>query len=156
MTLEERLSAALQAVAEEFIAAYALMGTLGSLTTVEKNSLVLAINELNTAAELSNFIVDPSGDIQALKDELLGGASTDYDTLQELMTAINTNQNGLTTILASLSNRVRFDAVQTLDATQKLTANTNIASASVVAMGNLDTDFAGIFNTATAGLFVPA
>lgn len=82
--------------------------------------------------------------IQTAKNEILGGASSAYDTLLELESALSSNDSSITNLLTAVGNRVRYDAAQSLTSTQynQACANLNI--------GNPDTDFVGVFNAALA------
>lgn len=113
---------------------------------------------------------------QAVKNELLGGAGTAYDTLKELADLITTNASSIEALRALAAGHVKYDAAQSLTDTQKAQARTNIAAASssehtalanrvtsaeTAITGNstaitnlelfvegLDTDFAAIFRAA--------
>lgn len=150
MTLEERLIAAMQAVADEFKLVYSKLGDTGTLTTTDKASLVAAINELESFAVTGHFNVDPNGEIAALKTALINGAGTDYDTLHEIYNSNLLDANGLVALLTSVNNLVRYDAVQALTDTQKTTARTNIG---VVPRSLIDFDYAARFNQLTVHLF---
>ncbi len=115
---------------------------LSALTTTSKTSLVSAINELQGAIASATGINDASTGTGAtwsaskiieelgdLKSEILGGAGSAFDTLQELATLIGENDGDITGILTALDNRVRFDAAQTLTAPQKTQALANIGAA---------------------------
>lgn len=134
-------------------------GDLTSLTTTAKTSLVSAINEINVAlgsaganindaATNGNTTETWSADkifdtIEAakiaVKSDLTNGASTALDTLSELAAALGNDANFATTIATGLSNRVRFDAAQTLSAGQKTQACANIG------IGEPDSDFVAIY-----------
>ena len=123
-------------------------GDLSALTTTQKASLVLAINELK--AELgtidANLIDDsaPSSTktyssskivseiqtkCQEVKDALLGGAGDAYDTLQELATLISTNKDAIDALTELAGSHVRYDQEQELSPEQKTQARTNIGAA---------------------------
>lgn len=89
----------------------------------------------------------------ALKAEILGAAGAAYDTLEELKTyvdALDTADEGqIGAITTALASRVRTDtAAQGLDATQQSNARTNISVYSKVEIGDPETDFVAVFNTA--------
>ena len=128
-------------------------GNLSALTTTQKASLVLAINELK--AELgtidANLIDDstPSSTktyssskivseiqtkCQEVKDALLGGAGEAFDTLKELADLIEQNQDLIESLQTLAGSHVRYDAAQELSPQQKTQARSNIGAAD-------DTDF---------------
>ena len=123
-------------------------GDLSALTTTQKASLVLAINELK--AELgtvdANLIDDsaPSSTktyssskivseiqtkCQEVKDALLGGAGEAFDTLKELADLIEQNQDLIESLQTLAGSHVRYDAAQELSPQQKTQARTNIGAA---------------------------
>lgn len=123
-------------------------GNLSALTTTQKASLVLAINELK--AELgtidSNLIDDstPSSTktyssskivseiqtkCQEVKDALLGGAGEAFDTLKELADLIEQNQDLIESLQTLAGSHVRYDAAQELSPQQKTQARSNIGAA---------------------------
>lgn len=71
---------------------------------------------------------------QAVKNELLGGAGTAFDTLKELADLISANGSSIETLQSLAAGHVKFDGAQTLTDTQKTQARNNIgaADASVV------------------------
>lgn len=153
-------------------------GTLASLTTSDKSSLVAAINELDagiapdasttvkgiaeiaTLAEVATGtdttrFVTPEGVRQerlALKSEILGaGVPAALDTLDELAAALADDASFSATVTTALGNRVRVDtAAQGLDSTQKSNARTNIDVYSKTELGDPETDLAAAYATAKA------
>lgn len=67
---------------------------------------------------------------QAVKNELLDGAGTAYDTLKELGALIETNKDAIEALEALAAGHVQYDKAQTLTDAQKKTARTNIGAAS--------------------------
>lgn len=139
-----------------------------ALITTAKGNLVAAINEvksqanslaasggatINDAATTSasqtysiNKIVTSIAEARAaVKAEILGGAGAAYDTLKELEDLFASTGADLSGITTALGNRVRFDAVQSLTAPQKVTANANMGSLSLVQSGDPDTNLVTIF-----------
>lgn len=130
---------------------------LSSLTTTQKTSLVAAINELKTAISSigTPLVINDSttnstevwsstkvaAAITQAKSDLVNGAGTALDTLQELATALGNDANFASTVTTGLSLRLRFDAAQTLTAGQKTQACTNLG------IGEPDTDFVTTFNS---------
>ncbi|MFE7747313.1 hypothetical protein [Nocardia sp. NPDC057455] len=93
---------------------------------------------------------DTAAAITAELDALVAGAPGTLDTLTEIAAALGNNPDAITEILAALGNRVRVDAAQTLDATQRATARTNIDVYSKAEIGDITTDFVAAFNAAIA------
>lgn len=124
-------------------------GDLSALTTTQKASLVVAINELKSAigsVDLSALIDDttPSADktyssskiaseiaakCQEVKNALLGGAGDAYDTLKELADLIEQNKGLIESLQELAGAHVRYDAAQELSPEQKTQARTNIGAA---------------------------
>lgn len=124
-------------------------GNLTALTTSQKASLVLAINELNSAIsqiDISKVIEDAqtSADktwssnkivseittkCNEVKTALLGGAGDAYDTLQELATLIEDNKELIDSLQELAGAHVRYDAAQQLSPEQKTQARSNIGAA---------------------------
>lgn len=167
MSLETKIISLAQAIGADIKTARTERGTLSSLSTTAKSNLVAAINELHTAVQSISAgaagINDSAGDgnttetwsankiydtIEAAKaaviNSVTNGAGTALDTLAELAAALGNDPNFAATIATGLSNRVRFDAAQTLDSTQKSQACANIG------VGNPEHDFVGDYNTAKA------
>lgn len=63
---------------------------------------------------------------QAVKNDLLGGAGTAYDTLKELADLIETNKTAIEALQALAAGHVKYDAAQDLTDEQKAQARTNI------------------------------
>jgi hypothetical protein len=164
-SLSDRIKSLALDVAADIKTLTANQGSLTSLTTTAKTSLVAAINELKTAiaglsgggAEIDDDADGESTDtavtwsaykiltkIDAAIDALKGGASSAYDTLKELEEELSGQDTALSQLLTAVNNRVRYDAAQTLTAAQKTTACTNIG------IGEPDTDFVAIYTAAKA------
>lgn len=149
-----------------------IIGLLANLTTTDKSSVVAAINELrgsisgagavinDTSASNSSVysssktateIVNASA---ALKTELLGGAGPTIDTLKEiadLLVASDVNDdNALAALTTAVGNRIRFDAAQTLTAPEKVQANANLGSVSLVQLGDPAHSYKTVFTAALA------
>lgn len=166
-SLQDRLTTLTQAIAGDVKTLLANQGSLPALDTTAKGSLVLAINELQaevlaatgggatindtatagntTSAWSANKIFN---ELAATKASILGGASPAYDTLVELQGELQNQDSAVASILTALGFRVRFDVAQTLTVLEQAQANTNMASASLVQIGNPDTDLVAIYNTA--------
>ena len=161
MTLEARVVALAQAIGTDVKTLTTAVGSLGSLTTTAKSSLVAAINEIAQAAASATGIDDGvtgaastwsstkiSSEISGAVSDLVGGAGAALDTLKELADALGNDPSFATTIATQIANRVRFDDVQVLTAPQKAQACDNIGAASLVATGDLDRDFAAAYTAA--------
>lgn len=169
-TLESRLNALAAAIGADIKTLTTKQGDLTALTTTAKGNLVAAINELKTliggaGAQINDtagdgntsvtWSADKIGDtitaaIASLRTELTAGAAAALDTFAELAAALNNDPSFATTIATGLSNRVRFDAAQTLDTTQKAQARSNIGAADATLFGNTDADLVAAYNTAKA------
>ena len=109
MSLATRIESLVIRVAQEFNDVRATAGSLASLSTNDKSSLVAAINELK-AAVLSAMAIDDNqiattstyssnkivSLLDALKADILGGADAAYDTLVEIQQAL---QNGTSPVI---------------------------------------------------------
>ena len=161
MTLEARVVALAQAIGTDVKTLTTAVGSLGSLTTTAKSSLVAAINEIAQAAASATGIDDGvtgasstwssnkiSSEISGAISDLVGGAGAALDTLKELADALGNDPSFATTIATQIANRVRFDDVQVLTAPQKAQACDNIGAASLAVTGDLDRDFAAAYTAA--------
>lgn len=164
MSLETQIIALAQAIGADIKDVRTKHGDLTSLTTVAKGNLVAAINELkaalgsagaaiNDAATNGATTVTWSADkifdtIEAaklaVKSDLTNGAAAALDTLSELAAALGNDPSFAATMATALTNRVRYDAVQTLTAPQQLQACSNIG------VGNPERNFATDYATAKA------
>lgn len=164
MSLETRIIALAEAIGGDVKTLTTKQGDLTALSTTAKSNLVSAINEL--AASIGGAgatINDSAGDgnttvtwsankihdtIEAAKvavtNSLTNGAGAALDTLSELAAALNNDPSFSTNIATQIANRVRFDAVQTLDTAQKLQACTNIG------IGDPESNYVTVYNTAKA------
>ena len=162
MSLQTQIHSLVIRIADEFKAVYSNIGSLASLSTIDKSSLVAAINELEATITSAALIddLDPgstastysSSKIVTLLDDLrtniLGGADPAYDTLLELQQAIENDQTGIAAITAALDVRVRFDAPQALTAPEQAQALSNIGAIASSAIGDPETDFVVLFEAA--------
>jgi len=161
MSLATRIESLVIRVAQEFNDVRAKAGNLANLTTTDKSNLVAAINELK-AAVVSSAVIDDANIattstysstkivslLDALKTEILGGADAAYDTLVEIQQLLQNGTSGLDALLAAVNNRVRFDAAQTLTASEQAQARSNIGAVAASDVGNTDTDFVAVFEGA--------
>lgn len=164
MTMETRLIALAQAIGADIKALTTKQGDLTSLSTTAKGDLVSALNEMYTLlGSAGASINDTAGNGNttetwsadkifdtieaaklAVKSDLTNGAAAALDTLSELAAALGNDPSFAATMATALTNRVRYDAVQTLTAPQQLQACSNIG------VGNPERDFATDYATAKA------
>lgn len=171
MTLEQRLISLAQAIGTDVKSIRAAAGTLSSLNTTNKASLVAAINELQAlvSGSAGATINDTAGDgattvtwsankifdtieaaKAAVKSDLTNGAGAALDTLAELAAALGNDPNFSATLATQIANRVRFDAAQTLTAPQQTQARANIGAQSAAAIGDPDRDLVADYTAAKA------
>ena len=163
MSLQTRIESLVIRIAQEFNTLNGKTGTLASLTTTDKSSLVAAINELQSAIVSGTGIDDANVALTTtysstkivtlldmLKAEILGGADAAYDTLIEIQQLLQDGTSGLDALLAAINNRVRFDAAQTLTVIEQQQARENIGAIALAAIGDADTDFVVVFEGALA------
>lgn len=102
---------------------------------------------INTAvgsvkSELTDMII---ADVAKVKSDILGaGVPETLDTLAEIADKLNGDAALVANMSVAINNRVRFDEEQVLSSEQKTIACTNIG------IGEPDTDFVAIYNTAKA------
>ena len=145
-------------------------GSLTALTTGQKASLVLAINELKAALDAidvqavindsaasgtttysSNKIVSEiNAKCQEVKDALLGGAGEAYDTLKELSDLIATNKDAIAALQKLAGAHVRYDQAQTIAPEKQQIARSNIGAASAEELAGVKTTAESANSTATA------
>lgn len=141
------LTEAFSLIAADIKALETAIGNLATLTTTDKASLPGAINELvsriNTIQLAAGEILDTAGvgdaahtwsadkiitQLNELKNDILGGASTLWDTLQEVEVWAADKETLLSQLIGKIANRVAFDAPQTLTDDQKKQACANIGA----------------------------
>jgi hypothetical protein len=148
-TLNQQIQALATQVGSDVKTLIAKQGDLSTLTTSQKASLVLAINELNSAIsqiDMSKVIEDgqTSADktwssnkilseittkCNEVKTALLGGAGDAYDTLKELADLITDNKELIDSLQELAGAHVRYDVAQELSPGQKTQARRNIGAA---------------------------
>lgn len=149
MSLDSKALALATAVGEDIKNLLTAVGDLTDLTTVDKTSLVNAVNELQTSLQevqdlevANNATIDDlagagtlnkgwSADkiinaLEAAKDEVLNGAPEALNTLKEIADYIAANDSEINDLLNLLTGTVRHDASQSLTGEQQLQACTNI------------------------------
>ena len=166
MSLASNLTTAFTAVGTAIKATRSMVGTLANLTTTAKGDTVSAINEVRALAISagSGLAIDdttPStskvysstktnSQISTAIAAVVGATPAALDTLVEIANQLATDESATAGILTSLGLRVRVDAAQSFDATQKAQGNANLGSLSLVNSGDPATDFAAVFATAIA------
>lgn len=145
-TSSQQISLLAQTIGTDVKQIYANIGDLSALTTAQKTSLVLALNELKAALgniDLTKLIDDSktatnltwsstqiTTAINNAVTALVNGAPEALDTLKELSDAITTNQDAISALQTIAGGHVKFDAAQTLTTAQKTQARSNIDAAS--------------------------
>jgi len=152
-TNEQRITALAQVIGTDVKGILANIGDLSALTTTQKASLVLAMNELKAAidaVDLSDLIDDSatansmtwsstkiSNAISAAVSALVNSAPEAMDTLKELADAISNNQSAIGALQTIAGKHVRYDEAQTLTDAQQTQARSNIAAAAASDVGTL-------------------
>ena len=150
-TNEQRITALAQVIGTDVKGILANIGDLSALTTTQKASLVLAMNELKAAidaVDLSDLIDDSatansttwsstkiSNAISAAVSALVNSAPEAMDTLKELADAISNNQSAIDAIETLAGKHVRYDEAQTLTTDQQAQARSNIGAAAADDVG---------------------
>lgn len=147
-TLNQQIQKLATQVGTDVKTLIANQGDLSTLTTIQKASLVLAINELNaTIAQIDGNLIDDAQTVanktwssnkilseittkcNEVKTALLGGAGDAYDTLKELADLITDNKELIDSLQELAGAHVRYDAAQELSPEQKTQARKNIGAA---------------------------
>lgn len=161
MSLQSQLQSLITSIATDIKALLANQGNLTTLTTTTKTNLVAALNELKTSInsiDLTALISDSTAtsttktysidkinsQISAAVSALVAGAPTALDTLNELATAIASDESGIAGLVTAVGNRIRFDSSQSLTSPQQIQACQNIG------VGDPTTDLAAAYATAKA------
>lgn len=140
MSLAAKITAFVSSVGTDMKNLTTKIGNLANLQTTDKSSLVSAINEIKGSAGTNIDDVNPSTTttfsgtaIQEkistakteVKNEILGGASPAYDTLQEIQGFIENDSSATSALVTAVADRVKYSDV-----------------------GDLETDLVAIYNTA--------
>lgn len=149
MSLETKALALATAVGVDIKNLLDTVGSLTSLTTTNKDSLVHAINELRTSLQAvqdleatNNAVIDDAAGagilnktwsadklimaLEQTRNELLAGAPSAFDTLKEISDYLATNNQNVSDLINALTGTVRYDVAQTLLTTEQQQACTNI------------------------------
>ena len=140
MSLVTKITAFINSVGTDIKNLTAKIGNLANLQTTDKSSLVSAINEIKDSAGTNIDDVNASTTttfsgtaIQEkitaakteVKNEILGGASPAYDTLQEIQDFIESDSSATAALVTAVADRVKYSDI-----------------------GDLEKDFVAIYNTA--------
>lgn len=166
-TLSAQISALATQIGSDIKTLIAHDGDLSALTTQQKASLVLALNELKaglTAVEgkLGAQIDDSSSGtdktwsaskinsaITAAVNALINGAPETLDTIKEVADAITANKDSIAAIQAVAAGHVKYDGAQDLTAEQKTQARTNIGAAGTDDINAVKTTIGTLTNLST-------
>ena len=142
MSLLTRITALINSIATDIKDVYAKIGNLSSLQTTTKSSLVGAINEIKSSGGLQINDSTPSASTTfsgtaieskiataktEVKNEILGGASAAYDTLQEIQAQMEADDTAASALATAVGQRPTYTET-----------------------GDLDTDLVQLYNTAKA------
>ena len=140
MSLVTKITAFINSVGTDIKNLTAKIGNLANLQTTDKSSLVSAINEIKDSAGTNIDDVNASTTTTfsgtairekitaaktEVKNEILGGASPAYDTLQEIQGFIENDSSATAALVTAVADRVEYSEI-----------------------GELETDFVAIYNTA--------
>ena len=153
--LSAQISALATQVGTDIKGILSSVGNLGSLTTTQKASLVVALDELKASltdleGKLGAQIDDAknsltttwssqkiSTQITSAVNSLVDGAPGTLDTLKELAEALTQNKDAISALQALAAGHVKFDSVQSLSSEQQKQARENIGAASSVDVGTV-------------------
>lgn len=166
-TLSAQISALATQIGSDIKTLIAHDGDLSALTTQQKASLVLALNELKAGlttveGKLGAQIDDSSSGtdktwsaskinsaITAAVNALINGAPETLDTIKEVADAIAANQDAIAAIQAVAAGHVKYDGAQDLTAEQKTQARTNIGAAGTDDINAVKTTIGTLTNLST-------
>jgi hypothetical protein len=165
MSLKTNIDSLAVRVATEFKTLRATLGSNSSLATTNKTTLVASINELKAAIDASTSVNDAvtnttstysSSKISSLlsametqiKTDIIGGASSAYDTLVEIQAILTGDASQLSSLLAAVGNRLRIDDDQDLTEIQKAQGRSNLDVYSKAEIGDVTASFVTTFEAA--------
>lgn len=166
-TLSAQISALATQIGSDIKTLIAQDGDLSTLTTQQKASLVLALNELKAGlttveGKLGAQIDDSSSGtdktwsaskinsaITAAVNSLINGAPETLDTIKEVADAITANKDAISAIQAVAAGHVKYDGAQDLTAEQKTQARTNIGAAGTDDINAVKTTIGTLTNLST-------
>lgn len=154
-TLRSQLEAFAVRVGTEFKTVYARIGSLASLSTTAKGSVVAAINEVNAKASTSEIDDSAASSNKAysstkttqliansaaqVKTDIVGGAAAAYDTLVEIQGLLQGEDAQIGTLLAGQAQRLRLDAAGSYTTTQQQQGRDNLDVYGKADLGDLST-----------------
>lgn len=154
-TASQQVAALAETVGTDIKSILAHIGDVSKLTTTQKASLVVAINELKSAInsiDLTAIISDSTTTVSSTWSSskinnainsaianLVNGAPDTMDTLKELSDAIAANKDTIATLEGIASGHVKYDGAQSLTAAQQAQARTNISAASTTDLNTVKT-----------------
>ena len=156
-TLSAQIGALATQVGTDIKQIIANVGDLSSLTTTQKASLVVALNELKStidsvAGSVGETINDSatstsqtwssskiSTSISEAVNALVAGAPDAMDTLKELADAISANGDAIGALQTIAAGHVKFDSAQTISSKQQQQARTNIGAVGTAELTAVDT-----------------
>lgn len=178
MTMSNNIALAIQAIGVSIKDVRSRIGVLANLNTTDKTDTVQAINEVKAALDaniqaLGQIINDAAGlgdtthtwsvdqiitYVQNIRSDILGGIPPSaLDSIYELAQQIEADGSSLDLITQALNFRVRVDAAQTFDATERAQGRANIGAAAdadlqqlITDVGDTTTDYVAVFNTGLA------
>ena len=166
-TLSAQISALATQIGSDIKTLIAQDGDLSTLTTQQKASLVLALNELKAGlttveGKLGAQIDDSSSGtdktwsaskinsaITEAVNALVNGAPDTLDTIKEVADAINANKDAIAAIQAVAAGHVKYDGAQSLTSEQKTQARTNIGAAGTADVDAVKTTIGTLTNLST-------
>lgn len=167
-TLSGQVSALATQIGADVKKVVSNVGNLSELTTTQKASLVVALNELKSGltdleSQLGAQINDQttgtdttwsstkiSSAISEAISALINGAPDALDTLQELAAAIEKNQDAIAALQSIAAGHVKYDAAQSLTTEQKAQARSNIdapSTSDVTSVSNMIGSLASLDTT---------
>ena len=109
-----------------------LEGAVAGATGIDDNTTSTATTW--SSSKINSQITSAA---QTVKNEILDGAGTAYDTLKELGALIQANASAIEALEALAAGHVQYDKAQTLTDAQKSTARQNIGAASSADLSTL-------------------
>ena len=159
MTFIERINLLIDEIGKTFKEIRQSIGEKGNLKTLNKTSLVAAINELSekpssslvlddgsmssssvySSEKVESLISDTKGNIIS---QIIGEADEAYNTLKEVSDYISSDKSGAALMAEQIGKRLKIDEVQQLSQEQRTNVETTLN------IGNTDTDFVTKFKEA--------
>lgn len=109
-----------------------------------------SINDATTSTTSVWSSSKTNSSISAAVAALVDSSPGALDTLNELAAALGDDVAFATTTATALGNRLRVDAAQSLDSTQKAQGISNLGAISAADVGDVTTNFVTVLNAALA------